>query len=98
MDLTVEQISAITGGRALGPLATARGFAFDSRALQPGEGFVAIRAERNGHDFVADALARGAALALVERELPGIDGPLVVVDDTVAALQALAAAVRNQLD
>jgi UDP-N-acetylmuramoyl-tripeptide--D-alanyl-D-alanine ligase len=98
MDLTLEQIARTAGGRSLGAAATARGFAFDSRTLVSGEGFVAIRAERDGHDFVADAAARGAALAVVDHELPGIELPQVVVDDTVRALQALAAAARTQLE
>jgi UDP-N-acetylmuramoyl-tripeptide--D-alanyl-D-alanine ligase len=98
MDLTLEQIARATGGRPIGTGATARGFAFDSRTLTPGEGFVAIRAERDGHDFVADAAARGATLALVDHELAGVDVPQVVVDDTQHALHALAAAARKALD
>jgi UDP-N-acetylmuramoyl-tripeptide--D-alanyl-D-alanine ligase len=92
VDLTVEQIARLTGGRPLGAGATARGFAVDSRTIAPGEGFVAIRAERDGHDFVVDAAARGAALVLVDREVPDVDVPQVVVADTVRALHALAAA------
>lgn len=98
MDLTLEQIARTTGGRPLGDRATARGFAFDSRTIAAGEGFVAIRAERDGHDFVADAAARGAALALVDHEVADVDIPQVVVDDPLRALQALAAATREQLE
>ena len=81
MDLTLEEIARTVGGRPLGGAATARGFAFDSRTLVAGEGFVAIRAERDGHEFVTDAAARGAALALVDHEIAGLDIPQVVVDD-----------------
>ncbi len=56
MDLTHEEIATITGGRAVGPEAVARGFGFDSRTLEPGSGFVALRSERDGHAFVADTL------------------------------------------
>ncbi len=98
MDLTLEQIARETGGRPLGAGAPARGFAFDSRTRAPGVGFVAIRAERAGHDFVADAAARGATLALVDHELSGVDVPQVVVDDTERALRALATAARDRLE
>lgn len=97
MDLTLAEIAAITGGRAVGHDAVARGFAFDSRSLSPGEGFAALRDRRDGHDFVNDAFARGAALALVERAPPGADGALVVVADVRAALGDLARAVRERL-
>src|SRR6185436_9416487 len=72
------------------------GLAFDSRALRPGEVFVAVQAERDGHDFVADAIGRGAPFAIVERPLTG--APLVVVPDVPAALFALARAGRDRLD
>jgi UDP-N-acetylmuramoyl-tripeptide--D-alanyl-D-alanine ligase len=98
MDLTLDQIARTVGGRSLGADATASGFAFDSRTLVAGEGFVAIRAERDGHDFVRDAAARGATLALVDHEVPGLDLPQVVVEDTLRALQALAAEARTQLE
>jgi UDP-N-acetylmuramoyl-tripeptide--D-alanyl-D-alanine ligase len=73
----------------------------DSRALEPGDLFVALRGPRfDGHDFVADVLERGAAGAIVDRQAglktrrhDGGDG-LIEVDDTLAALQVLARAVR----
>jgi UDP-N-acetylmuramoyl-tripeptide--D-alanyl-D-alanine ligase len=98
VDLTLEDVARITGGRVIGAGATASGFAFDSRTLAPGEGFVAIRAERDGHAFVADAAARGAALAVVDHEITDVAIPQAVVDDTVAALQALAVAARTRLE
>jgi UDP-N-acetylmuramoyl-tripeptide--D-alanyl-D-alanine ligase len=66
------------------------GVSTDSRRTRPGELFVALRGERfDGHAFVGDAAARGAAAALVERvprEGRPQDFPLVVVEDTVHAL------------
>jgi UDP-N-acetylmuramoyl-tripeptide--D-alanyl-D-alanine ligase len=97
VDLTRDEIAAITAGRPVGPPGVARGFAFDSRALVPGEAFVALRADRDGHDFVAAAFARGASLALVERVPDGVEGSFVVVDDASVALRALAVAARDRL-
>ena len=102
MDLTRDEIVAITGGRAHGHEgdgpAVARGLSFDSRTLAPGAGFLALRDVRDGHDFVADAFARGASLAIVERVPEGVQGPLVVVADVRAALYALAAEARRRLE
>jgi UDP-N-acetylmuramoyl-tripeptide--D-alanyl-D-alanine ligase len=98
VDLTRDDIAAITKGRMLGAGAVAGGIAFDSRMLRPGEGFIALRDVRDGHDFVADAFARGATLAIVERVPDGIEGPLVVVPDTGAALIELGAVARHRLE
>lgn len=101
MDLSREDVAAITGGTvergSVAPVVM-RGVSFDSRTLVPGEGFVALRDERDGHDFVGAAFAAGAALALVERVPDGTDGPLVVVDDTRAALRALGVAARDRIE
>jgi len=67
------------------------GISIDTRTLAPGDLFVALQAERDGHDFVAQAFEKGAAAALVSRELPG---KMLVVEDTLAALGKLAAAAR----
>ncbi|SET28295.1 UDP-N-acetylmuramoyl-tripeptide--D-alanyl-D-alanine ligase [Oceanicella actignis] len=92
---TSQEVAAATGGRALAPFA-ARGVCIDSRAAAPGDLFVALSDRRDGHDFVAAALAAGAAGALVSRMPPGVaaDAPLVLVEDTMRALTALGAAAR----
>ncbi len=88
-----EELVAATGGVFTAPFA-ATAVAIDSRTLGPGALFVALRGEnRDGHAFVADALARGAAGALVSRPLPGL-GPLLVTPDTLAALYGLARFAR----
>ena len=68
----------------------------DTRTLQPGDLFVALTAARDGHGFVARALDKGAAAALVSRVPDGVspDAPLLIVDDVEAGLRALATAAR----
>jgi UDP-N-acetylmuramoyl-tripeptide--D-alanyl-D-alanine ligase len=71
------------------------GWSIDTRTLQPGDLFFALRGPRHdGHDHVRAALARGAAGAVVERVVDDA-GPLLLVDDTLAALQRLAARARR---
>ena len=67
----------------------------DTRALSAGSLYVALRGERfDGHDFAADALARGASALLVERALP-LDVPQVVVADSERALAGIAAGIQR---
>ncbi|MBR0652877.1 UDP-N-acetylmuramoyl-tripeptide--D-alanyl-D-alanine ligase [Roseomonas terrae] len=72
------------------------GVSIDTRSIAPGDLFVALRDVRDGHEFVADALARGAAAALVDHSPPGVapGAPLLRVADTLAGLTALGAAAR----
>ena len=71
------------------------GAAIDTRKVQKGEIFVAIKtASRDGHDFLEAARERGAAGALVSRFVPEVAIPQIVVPDTVEALQKLASAHR----
>jgi UDP-N-acetylmuramoyl-tripeptide--D-alanyl-D-alanine ligase len=79
------------------------GYSIDSRSVQAGELFFAVRGERlDGHDFAAGALARGAVAAVVSRArvagLPDdvLAAPLLIAEDPLVALQALAAHVRRQ--
>ena len=79
--------------------AMAQGYSIDSRTVQPGELFFAVKGERlDGHDFVEQALRRGAIAAVVEKgQLARYSNPtgLLAVDDTLVALQTLATAVRK---
>jgi UDP-N-acetylmuramoyl-tripeptide--D-alanyl-D-alanine ligase len=91
---TSEAMEVATGGRAARPFAV-EGLSIDSREIAAGDLFVALTAARDGHDFVADALARGAAGALVARVPAGLeDAPLLVVDDVQRGLEALGRAGR----
>lgn len=80
-----------TQGRATAPF-TASGVSIDSRTLELGDLFVALKGPtHDGHDHVAKALARGAAAALVSQVPAGLpeDAPLLVVSDTQTALEGL---------
>jgi UDP-N-acetylmuramoyl-tripeptide--D-alanyl-D-alanine ligase len=81
------------------PRLVAVGYSIDSRTIQPGELFFAVRGERlDGHDYVEAALSKGAVAAVVRRDLSArfpSTMPLLAVDDTLTALQGLAAAVRK---
>jgi len=75
----------------------AQGVTFDSRAVGKGDLFFALSGETtDGHGFVADALSRGAAAAVVSREVSGAHGALVRVPDTMKALVELGVAARRR--
>jgi UDP-N-acetylmuramoyl-tripeptide--D-alanyl-D-alanine ligase len=85
-----------TGGKTDGRW-VATGVSIDTRTLEPGDLFVALTGEnRDGHEFVADALKKGAAAALVSREPPAVaaGAPLLMVSDTQAGLEGLGHAAR----
>ena len=102
--LTAADVAASAGGEVIhGNRATAIGrIVIDSRTLAAGDCFLAIKGERfDGHDFVADALARGVGAVVVARDLPAdadqSPGAVVIrVDDTTRALQEVARDVRRQ--
>jgi len=92
---TSADVAAATGGRAVGRWATT-GVSIDSRAIDPGDLFVALQGERSdGNAYAGDALRRGAAAAMVSRAdaLPKT-APGIVVYDTQRALEDLGRAGR----
>jgi UDP-N-acetylmuramoyl-tripeptide--D-alanyl-D-alanine ligase len=100
MQWDLRYVAEAVGGRLAGPPAdegtTVSGLSIDSRNLRPGELFVALRADRDGHDFAAAATAAGAAALLVERET-GAGVAEIFVGDTAAALLDLGRAARRRL-
>ena len=92
---TAEEARTATGGETPGDW-SATGVSIDTRTLQPGDLFVALKDVRDGHDFVASALDKGAAAALVSRVPDGVaeDAPLLMVDDVLGALEKLGQAAR----
>ena len=86
---------AATGGTLHGADVDVDGAAIDSRVLRGGELFVALRAARDGHDFVGAAMDAGAAACLVATNVG--HEPAIVVADTFEALRRLASSVRDRL-
>ncbi len=106
MKLPLEQIAQWTGAQLATPHGAtpveATGYSIDTRTLAPGDLFFAIRGERfDAHDFVAQALEKGACAAVIAsakaRDLlpEGHAHPLLLVEDPLLTLQTLAAAVRR---
>ncbi len=93
---SLEQALAIKAGHDFAPV---HGVSIDTRSLQARDLFVALRGERDGHDFVADAFAKGAGVALVDKEHAArlsAFGPVLAVDDPLQALERLGVARRAQ--
>ena len=86
-------VAEATGGRLVGPNVAIDGVSFDSRALRPGQLFVPIVADRDGHAFIDGALTNGAAAYLTAKPAQG--GTAIEVDDTLHALMQLAAVQRG---
>jgi UDP-N-acetylmuramoyl-tripeptide--D-alanyl-D-alanine ligase len=91
---TAEEIAIAVRGAESGPFEVS-GVTFDSREVAKGDLFVALRGETtDGHRFIDQAFAAGAAAALIERRAPGYN--YVDVGDTTAALNDLGRAARNR--
>ena len=93
-----KTVLGVTGGYSTHPW-NASGISFDSRSIQEGDLFIAIAAERDGHDFVKDAFEKGAAAAMVNFIPKNINKkkyPLLIVADVKSALIKLAAFARKR--
>ena len=97
MRFMAADVANATGGKVVGQNAHLDGVSFDSRTLRPGQLFVPIVAERDGHEFIDDAVARGAGAYLTAREPQG-RRTAIVVADTLAALMELGKFGRARLD
>lgn len=97
--MDMRAVAEITGGYLMqnGASVEFQGISTDSRTVQPGDLFVPLRGDRfDGHDYLTQAIQRGAAACLSEEVLGGLLVPVVKVADTLKALGDLAAAVRRQ--
>lgn len=98
MRFALAEVARLVDGELIGTDVDIDGVSTDSRSLAEGELFVPLVAERDGHDFVAGAVAAGAAACLARRDrlanLGAVGVPLVVVADTGLALRKLGAAAR----
>ena len=89
---TSGDIALATGGTASGAF-DVYGLSIDTRSLEPGDLFVALKDQRDGHDFLDAAYAAGAPGALVSRP-DGKNRPAITVEDVLPALRDLAVAAR----
>ncbi len=95
MRFSTAELAAHLGGSLVGPDVTVDGAGIDSRTIGPGQLFVPIVAERDGHAFIGAALAAGAAAYLTQKGAEG--GTAVVVEDTGRALMHLGALARRHV-
>lgn len=99
---TADALVDAMGGRPLGPMPEGiSGISIDSRSLQPGDAFFAIKGETmDGHDFATAAIKAGAGVLVVaEGKLPSLGrltAPMIVVQDVLAALEKLGVAARER--
>lgn len=102
MKLTLGEIAAVLETATPSPERTALGYSIDSRTLVAGQLFFAIRGPRfDGHSYVEEVVARGAAGAVVRQSFwgaasEGLRASLLAVPETTAALQRLAHSVRKK--
>ena len=96
MRFMAADVARAVSGELVGSNSHLSGVSFDSRTISPGQLFVPIIDQRDGHEFVGDALKRGAGAYLTLREPQGRTA--IKVGDTVAALLALGAWGRSRLD
>ena len=89
-------VAKATNGTLVGQNAHLSGVSFDSRSVRPGQLFVPIVAERDGHEFIESALSAGAGAYLTTGKTFGRTS--ITVPDTLAALLQLGAWGRNKLD
>ncbi len=98
MRISVQDLASAAGGSVIGDATVAvEGLGVDTRALSLGAGFVALVAERDGHDFAPAAVDAGATAILAARPLPGVSVPVVEVADTGAALLDVGRLARRRL-
>jgi UDP-N-acetylmuramoyl-tripeptide--D-alanyl-D-alanine ligase len=98
---TLEEIMAATGARVGGGFQQATGASIDTRTLEPGDLYFAIKGDvHDGHDFVPAALEKGASGAVVsEDKAPHVNSDrLIVVPDVLEAMRQLGRAARRRTD
>ena len=100
MRIPLAEVAGVLSASVVGNMESglvAQDVSYDSRQVAPGNLFVAIIAQRDGHDFVLDAVQAGAAAVLVSREVLECPVPQLVVADTSVALTALGKWAREHV-
>ncbi len=96
MRFSISELANRLGGEQAGPDVTVEGASIDTRTVLPGQLYVPIVAERDGHEFIGNALDGGAAAYLTQREPVG--GTAIVVADTALALLQLGVLARKRME
>jgi len=97
--LLLSDVAGRLDGRLVGADCSFDGASIDSRAIKPGQLFIALTGPRfDGHDYLAEVAAKGAVAALVEREIPGVTLPQLVVRDCRVALGQLGQVNRDAFE
>ncbi len=91
MRFTLKELAESCGGKIIGGDAVVTGVCADSRIVKPGDAFVALRAERDGNLYAESAMEKGAVCVISDVEKP-LSVPVLVVEDTLLALGAIAKA------
>ncbi len=97
----IDDLKLWTGGEWFGladKKPEIRAFSVDSRNMPPSAAFVALKAKRDGHDFIEDAVKNGAKAVIAERQVENCPVPVLVVKDTLKALQTVAKFHRLRFD
>ncbi len=96
MRLDLAELALVIGAEGPAPRHPVAGWSVDSRTIQPGDLFFALRGpNHDGHDFVSEVFAKGAAAAVVERPVNAA-GPVLKVADSLRALEAAASLARSR--
>ncbi len=99
--LHVEEILKAAGGRLVNGREGLKvfGVSIDSRSIKPGDMFIAIKGEsHDGHDFIPDAAEKGASLIIARGQPAGCSVPCILAEDTLKALQDIAAYYRGKFN
>jgi UDP-N-acetylmuramoyl-tripeptide--D-alanyl-D-alanine ligase len=96
---TLNDLAVAVGDAPPAKSADVTGFSIDTRTIKSGEVFVALKDQRDGHDFVTTAFKNGAVAALVSKayQATADDGPLIRCDDVLTGLEAIGRAARARL-
>ena len=90
---TSAEITKATGGQAVGADFEVMGLSIDTRSIEQGDLFIALAGVRDGHEFIEQALAKGAAGSLASR---AVAGSAVLVPDVLVGLEQMGIAARNR--
>lgn len=98
----IQEIANVTNGRILqgDPHTSIKSVCTDSRKASGGELFIALQGQQDGHDFIPQALEQGVSALLISKEIVDlpIEVPVILVADTLVALQQLASHNRSRLN